>query len=184
MEEIEKAIDEDNKREAPLGHEDDGPTPGWILDYLDEDFPCDFRPDRFGLQMPKYDPLKHPWRRWNFAQPPSDSCQAWVEKAAKEQALEHFSVLFVPAAFHAAYWRDIVYSKCTEIRILAVPCRLPNKKRQEAHSMVFLVFGPRAEEQTEADALKYPPVYLCEPRNWREGYYKRQRNKERFAGQK
>lgn len=180
MEALENPTEPEGKREREeTRHADEDLTPGWVLDFLDEDFPITFKPAQLARENPKYQPLKHPWKSFAFAHPPNSECEAWVRKAAAEQKVDHFSVLFVPAMFNAGYWREVVYACATEIRVLTCPVRLPGKKKQEAQQMAVVVFGPKTEEQT--DSPQYPPVFPVEPSNWREGYYKRARNRERFG---
>lgn len=155
---------------------DNAVTPQWIMNYVMEEFGCDFDPCPVGYEdggVP--DGLAMEWPGVAFVNPPQASCQAWVQKAVEQQSHQHYSILLVPFNAKSLYWREIVYPNATEIRIFKCPIRFDGHDKQQVTEMCLLRFaaehGPNGGE---------PLLSLIEPEGWQEGYYKRQRNALRF----
>lgn len=176
--EAEEADEQQNeqKRERPEPFDDTDTTPGWLIDYVAEDFPITFFPEQ---QVEA--PLVQDWQGFSFVHPPHAEAQLWVEKAAAEAKKGRFSVLLLPAVFNAVYWRETVYPEATEIRVFTCPVKLPGAKKQVVSQMCLVVFAGRLPEEA---AAQYPPVFPVEPTNWQANYYKRKRNLARFATRK
>lgn len=94
----------EQKRQLPPPAEDTETTPGWIRDYVNSLFPCDFDPLEFAYASDTYEPFIEDWRGFSFCHPPHADAQLWVEKAAVEAEKGNFSVLLLPAVFNAVYW--------------------------------------------------------------------------------
>jgi len=143
--------------------------PLWLLQYVAESFGDDLDIVRNPSQM------RLPWQEWNFVCAPFEESHLWMEKAIEELKLGHNSIMFVPAAFNSLYWGQYVYPYAAEVRILKCPVRMESKKRKTVNQMCLVVFAPRAEGETEV-------VYSAiEPAGWNQQYYKRARNRQRFA---
>lgn len=147
--------------------EDDENTPGWLRQYIYDQFPIDTEEVN----------LWDPWDKKGFVfqHPPHENAQLWVEKAAKESMNGITSVLLLPANFNSIYWRDVVYKYAVEIRILTCPIKKPGAKKQIVSQMALVIFQPKKEEEEIG-------VFLVEPEGWQQNYYKRARNLARFAG--
>lgn len=158
-----------NKR-AVAFNADTPHTPGWILDYVQNEFPINHEP---------LDILT-PWKGFSFKHPAHEEAQLWVQKAVSEASKGNHSVLLVPANFNSIYWREIVYRNCTDIRILVCPFRRPCAKKPVNCQMALLIFAGRPEEEMNQCC----PIFAIEPAGWEEHYYKRARNKARFTIQK
>lgn len=150
---------------------DIGATPGWIRDLVYATFPIDFEPG----ETPNFVPLVQEWKGFSFAHPPHEEAQLWCEKAVTEAKKGHISVLLLPAVFNSIYWRSVVYPNATDIRILACPLKRPGQKKQIVSQMAFVVFAGRDDQEA------YPPIVVMEPEDWETHYYKKPRNKARFA---
>lgn len=149
-------------------------TPQWLWNYLLDEFPsiesdpCPNDPEEDGLEAD--------WEGWSYVNPPQSECQLWVEKASKEAAKGNYSVMLVPATFNSVYWREVVYSNATEIRIFKCPVKLDGQERQTTTQMALVVFSA---QHGNAGA---PALSLIEPQDWSQSYYKRARNLARFGG--
>ena len=156
-------------------HESEEVRPQWIRDWIFGEYPCDFEPlSAFGRAAG----LQVPWHGLSFVFPPLNDTQAWVEKAVREQAYGRYSILLVPAVFNSVYWRETVYQKVSDIRILTCPIRLDGAKKGVTTQMSILVFAapPSADEER-----LQPPMSLVTPDGWADNYYKRRRNQARFG---
>lgn len=160
--------DERGREREPL--EDTQLTPAWLREYVYGEFPITIDAEGSSL-MDKWIP------GLVFHHPPHDEAQLWCEKAAAEIDNDVISVLLLPAVFNSIYWRSIVYKKAAEIRILACPIKLPGKKKQIVSQMALVVFAKREPEHKEL----MPNIFVVEPENWKDNYYKRQRNLARFG---
>jgi hypothetical protein len=165
------------KREL-VAHDDTESTPGWLRDFVDQDFNITFEPQIYTQIKKEYQPLLHDWAGFSFVHPPHAEAQLWVEKAIKESEKGNHSVLLLPAVFNACYWRDGLYQKATEIRVFTCPIKMPGKKKQIVSQMCLVIFAGRNEEEKD---LPYPPIFPIEPGGWETHYYKRPRNRARFA---
>ena len=154
-------------------YQDSERTPGWLRTYVGEDFNVTFEPEDSLMN-----PLADDWQGFSFAHPPHAEAQLWCDKAAKEAEKGHHSVLLLPAVFNSVYWREIVYRHATEVRVFTCPVKMPHAKKQIVSQMCLVVFAGTAGRDP---AYPYPPVFPVEPTNWRENYYKRQRNMLRFG---
>lgn len=172
MEKSDEPIVTVEKRER-VQHEDTERTPGWLRDYVDEDFNITFEPENELAE-----PLDQPWQGFSFAHPPHAEAQMWCEKAAREARRGAWSVLLLPAVFNSVYWRQVVYPNATEVRVFTCPIKMPTAKKQIVSQMCFVVFAGTAER--EAD-YPYPVMYPMEPTGWERHYYKRRRNLQRFT---
>ncbi len=94
------------KRER-VAHEDTESTPGWLRDFVDQDFTVTFEPQLYTQIRKDYQPLLHDWAGFSFVHPPHAEAQLWVEKAAQESAKGNHSVLLLPAVFNSVYWREV-----------------------------------------------------------------------------
>jgi len=154
---------------------DNAKTPLWLLNYLYENFnisndPCPLEEER-DLD---FDGLKEDWTGLSYVHPPHSETEAWVKKAAEQVKKGHFSVLFVPFIANSLYWREFVYPNVSEIRVLKCPVKLEGDNKQLTNQMCLLIF---AAEFVGAD----PVVHFIEPEGWKNTFYKRQRNADRFA---
>jgi hypothetical protein len=172
---------EANKRGRAFSHPDTDTTPGWIRDYVDEDFNITFDPLDFAAGNPNFNPLVDAWTGFSFVHPPHAEAQLYCEKAAREATRGNFSVLLLPAVFNSVYWRECVYKTATDIRVFTCPVKMPGQKKQIVSQMCLVVFAGRAPEDVD---VPYPPVFPVEPSNWQQHYYKRKRNLARFAVRK
>lgn len=159
--------------EKRMRHEDTERTPGWLREFVDHGFDITFEPE---LHLEH--PLAQPWQGFSFVHPPHAEAQLWCEKAAKEAAEGRFSVLLLPAVFNSCYWRDCVYKHATDIRVFTCPVKMPGAKKQIVSQMCLVVF---AGTENRTPDYPYPPVYPIEPPGWQDQYYKRPRNRARFA---
>lgn len=148
-------------------------TPGWIRDWVYREFPVTFEPG----DMNGFSPLTQEWQGFSFSHPPHDEAELWCKKAVSESRKGHFSVLLLPAVFNSIYWRGVIYSGADEIRILTCPLKKPGAKKQIVSQMALVVFAGR--EQLAED--QHPAVFLVEPEQWEQKYYKRARNQARFS---
>lgn len=159
--------------EAQPTHPDTERTPGWIRDFVDQDFQITFEPETELAQ-----PLAQDWQGFSFVHPPHAEAQLWCEKAAKEARLGRHSVLLLPAVFNSCYWRSVIYPNATEVRVFTCPVKMPGAKKQIVSQMCLVVFaGTEARDPN----YPYPPMWPVEPGNWQQHYYKRQRNRARFG---
>lgn len=148
-------------------------TPGWIRDWIYKDFPITFEPG----EMHDFSPLTQDWRGFSFAHPPHDEAELWCKKAVSESLKGNFSVLLLPAVFNSVYWRDVIYKGADEIHILTCPVKKPGAKKQIVSQMALVVFAGR-EDRVPG---QQPALFLVEPENWEDKYYKRKRNQARFS---
>jgi len=174
---MEGEIVDENERKRPLPEpaQDTETTPGWIRDYVNGLFPCTFDPLEYAYANDSFEPFLDDWKDFSFVHPPHADAQLWVEKAAVEAEKGNFSVMLLPAIFNAVYWRECVYQYATEIRVFTCPVKMPNAKKQIVSQMCLVVFAGKIE------GAEYPPVFPVEPPNWQDHYYKRARNRARFA---
>lgn len=149
--------------------EDNGHTPGWLKTWVFSKFTITMDADDTSLMTP--------WNGLVFCHPPHADAEIWCEKAARELENGVVSILLLPAVFNSIYWRNIVYRDAYEIHVLTCPIKKPGAKKQIVNQMALVVFAPRADKETHP----LPPVFLLEPDNWEDAYYKRPRNRARFA---
>lgn len=166
---------EENKRERQElpPFPDTQTTPGWVRDWVYREFPISFEPN----ETPNFLPLVQTWEGFSFAHPPHEEAQLWCEKAVAESVKGNFSVLLLPAVFNSIYWRSVIYPGATEIRIISCPIKRPGAKKQIVSQMALVIFAGREGMEDLAD----PPIFRVEPEQWENTYYKRPRNKARFA---
>lgn len=163
---MEQELNEEGKRVLP-DFVDTPTTPKWIREFVYGDFPITTEAETLGLTAP--------WHGFCFAHPPHDEAELWCEKAASEADKGVFSVLLLPAVFNSLYWKQYVYPFATEIRMIACPIKKPGARKQIVSQMALVIFAGREGEE------KYPPIFVVEPENWRQNYYKRARNLARFS---
>lgn len=156
-----------------INHPDTERTPGWLRDFVEEQFRVSFEPE-----VSLASPLKDSWQGFSFVHPPHAEAQQWCEKAAAEASKGNFSVLLLPAVFNSCYWRGVVYPNATEVRVFTCPVKLPGAKKQIVSQMCLVVFAGPGEREP---GYPYPPMWPVEPTDWASKYYKRARNMARFA---
>jgi len=151
--------------------EDDEHTPGWVKNFAYREFEI--------TEDVSKKPLVEEWSNFVFAHPPHDEASLWCEKAANEtQKVEgKGAVLFLPVVFKSNYWRDYVYPFAAEVRIFTCPIKLPGSKKPLVPDMAFIVFAKRPEEFKDA----MPGIFPIKPMGWEDAYYKKARNKKKFA---
>jgi len=156
-------------------------TPQWLREFVAKNFPITFN----AVEEPDFEGLTESWPtgpdQLTFANPPFADAQLWVEKAAKELAKGAASVLFVPFMANSTYFRDTVYKHALEIHILKCPIKQPGKSKSVVSQTSLLVFVARDKD---VPPNSDPNVFLVEPAGWSEEYYKRPRNRSRFASNK
>ena len=146
-------------------------TPGWVRDYVYSQFPITFEPG----ETPGFVGLTGEWQGFSFVHPPHEEAQLWCEKAVAEHKKGHISVLFLPAVFNSIYWRQVIYPHATDVRIFACPVKRPGQKKQIVSQMALVLFAGRDGDE------KYPPIFIVEPEEWEQNYYKKPRNRARFS---
>ena len=57
------------KREL-VAHDDTESTPGWLRDFVDQDFVITFEPQLYTQIRKDYQPLLHDWAGFSFVHPP------------------------------------------------------------------------------------------------------------------
>lgn len=156
-------------------------TPQWLRNYAFKEFPVAFNP----VEAPGFAGLFDDWpvspEQFSFVNCPFKDAQLWIEKAAKESQRGAMSLVFVPAMFNSVYFRESVYPHAREIIVFTCPIKLPGKNKQLVAQTSLLVFAARDED---AKNEKFPFVTLVDPEGWQEEYYKRDRNRSRFASTK
>lgn len=153
-------------------------TPIWLREFVAKNFPCTFN----AVEEPGFDGLNADWPtgkdQLTFVNPAFADTQLWIEKAAKELKKGAASILFVPAYFNSVYFRESVYPNASEIHILTCPMKIPGKTKPVVAQTALVAF---AGKDPEIPAEQYPLLMLAHPENWEETYYKRSRNRSRFA---
>ncbi len=162
-------------REEPeiVQFQDTARTPGWIRTWVHREFPITFEP----LETENFIPLVQGWHGFSFVHPPHEEAQLWCEKAVLESQKGNPSVLLLPAVFNSIYWRSVICRGATEIRILKCPVKRPGAKKQIVSQMALVIFAGRDGLAERED----PPVFMVEPPEWENNYYKRARNLARFS---
>lgn len=117
----------------------------------------------------------------SFVNCPFADSQAWIEKAVRELEKGAASILFVPAILNSVYFRESVYPRAAEIHFFTVPIKCPGKEKQLPVQTCLLIFAGRDPEIPDKS---YPLLFRAEVEGWEEEYYKRPRNKSRFAPKK
>lgn len=178
--------------EKPMFRNDEAKTPAPIVNYVMEEFGCNYDPcpENYVPGGPIPDGLATDWSGVAYVNPPQSQCQAWVTKAVEEQAKGHPSVLLVPFNAKSCYWKEIVYPNVNEIRILTCPIRFENHTKQQVTGKCLFGFFGRANGLAEMCLLYFaaepqrnagaPLTTFVEPPGWEEAYYKRARNRSRF----
>lgn len=156
-------------------------TPIWLREFVAKNFPCTFN----AVEEPGFEGLTADWPagkdQLTFVNCAFTDAQLWIEKAAKELKKGAASILFVPFVANAVYFRETVYPYAAEIHILTCPIKIPGKSKQIVTQTALVVFAGR---DAEIPAEQYPLLFLAHPENWAEEYYKRPRNRARFAEKK
>ena len=116
---------------------DSSPSPKWILDMFHDYFdPCPL------ADIPKFNGLEIPWKKYNYVNPPYSKKKPWILKAIEEQKKGNTTVMLLPYDPSTVWYFDLVVPNA-EILGFRNRLKLDNGKHPRYGSMLAIFNGDK-----------------------------------------